>query len=86
MNKLKWLRILNILVIVVFIGLATCISLFLWAPIPNLQGNETLVEIHQVLGYIFFVLIVLHVILNWNWIKAQYLKKKKPLPSTDSTK
>lgn len=75
MNKLKWLRILNIFVVLAFLNVAISIGLYLYA--PGLQGNETLGELHEIGGKIFFILIVLHVILNWNWIQTQYLKKKK---------
>jgi hypothetical protein len=88
MNKLKWLRILNIFVIIGFVVTAIAILIFLCAPIPSLKGSEQMVEIHETAGKILLVLIVLHIILNWNWISTQYLKKKKPAakPVTPKTK
>jgi hypothetical protein len=81
MNKLKWLRILNIFVILDFLAVSISIFLYLFSPFQYMRGNETLGEIHEIGGKILFILIVLHVILNWNWIQAQYLKKKKQAPN-----
>ncbi|HNX00457.1 MAG TPA: DUF4405 domain-containing protein [Candidatus Cloacimonadota bacterium] len=74
MTKLKWLRILNILVILGFLTVAISIGLALYSPFPSLRGSGVLGEIHETAGKIFFILVIFHIILNWNWIKAQYFK------------
>jgi len=86
MNKLKMLRIVNIFVILDFLVIATAILLYLFAPIESLNGNETIGEIHEIGGLIFIGLIILHIFLNWNWISAQYLKKKKPVQNPSAPK
>ena len=40
---------------------------------------EMFFSIHKWVGRIFVLFIILHVVLNWNWIKANYFRKK-PLP------
>jgi len=38
---------------------------------------ETFFSIHKWGGRIFVLFVILHVVLNWNWIKANYFKKKR---------
>lgn len=38
--------------------------------------------LHEDGGLVLAVLIVLHLILNWNWIKTTYFKKRAPVPTT----
>lgn len=85
MNKLKWLRILNVFVIFGFLVVALSIALYLPSLSP-LYGNDMLREIHEIGGRILIILIIVHLILNWNWIQMQYLKKKKPTSKPVSKK
>ena len=39
-------------------------------------GYETFAFIHPRAGVFLLLLAVLHLYLNWNWIKSSYLKKK----------
>jgi len=39
--------------------------------------NISFTSLHSSLGIAFFVLILSHIFLNFNWIKANYLSKKK---------
>jgi len=34
-------------------------------------------KLHFISGSLFFLAAILHLILNWGWVKASYLKRKK---------
>ncbi len=36
-----------------------------------------LAPLHQITGYVLGLAILLHIILNWYWIRMNYLSKKK---------
>lgn len=69
-NKSQILRILNPVIAVDFFCLV-CTAL-LHGVIPY----EIYGILHPVLGYILTAGIVCHLILNWSWIKSNYLSKK----------
>jgi len=46
----------------------------------SLPGN-TFEILHQGGGIVFSVLVVLHVILNWNWVKANFFKRSSKIIS-----
>jgi len=79
MNKQNILKILNpimfILIIIVLIGL-----LLYKSPLfPSLRGTEQAAEVHEVAGGLFILLAIVHISLNWNWIKTQVFGiKPKP--------
>jgi high-affinity K+ transport system ATPase subunit B len=33
--------------------------------------------VHQFAGYSFFILVIIHIIFNWAWIKNNFFKKKQ---------
>lgn len=70
------LRVLNVFLLLAF--LTAAISLLLYRFIAwQLQGDESLYQVHAYGGMIFIILAILHLILNFNWIQANYLKRKK---------
>jgi predicted ferric reductase len=71
MSNLKLLKVLNPILAIVFICTAIAIILLKYPVIPALQGNETIYIIHEIAGKVFIILAVLHIILNWNWVKSQ---------------
>lgn len=76
MKKQKMLKVLNIFLIISFI--ITALSLIFYKFIPSeIQGSEFLYETHEIAGMIMIILGILHFILNFNWVKAVYFKKKK---------
>ncbi|MDA3812633.1 MAG: DUF4405 domain-containing protein [Candidatus Cloacimonetes bacterium] len=76
MNKQKVLKVLNIFLILSFI--ITAFSLIFYKFIPSeIQGSEFLYKTHEFAGIIFIILGIFHFILNFNWVKAVYFKKKK---------
>ena len=76
MKKQKILKVLNMFLAITF--LVVVIAMILYKFIPSeLQGDETVLLIHGWGGRIFILLGILHFILNFNWLKAMYFKKKK---------
>ena len=72
MNKAAALKILNILLAVFFLNQA----------VTGLLADEILARsptafavLHQGGGYGLIVLVILHVYLNWNWVKATFFRK-----------
>ncbi|MCF7794415.1 MAG: DUF4405 domain-containing protein [Candidatus Cloacimonetes bacterium] len=76
MNKQKALKILNIFLLLAF--LTAAVSLILYRYIPSeIQGSEFLYGLHGWSGIIFIIIAIFHFILNFNWVKMMYFKKKK---------
>lgn len=76
MNKILQLKIVNsILFISAVIQALTGISLAFRLFISMPKIFESIAEIHEHNGFILVVLILIHLILNWGWIKIQIFKK-----------
>jgi hypothetical protein len=73
MKRNTALKILNPVLLVLFINQALS-GLF-----HSKYSYEAFELLHETAGKIFIGLLVLHIILNFNWIKANYLKKKTKL-------
>lgn len=73
---MKLLKIINPLLGLAFLGALVGIILYLFGPEPML-GSMTAYNIHQYGGTAFFILGLLHIILNRKWIKAAYFTRKK---------
>jgi hypothetical protein len=72
MKKTTLLKIVNLciaLLLVIVAGSAMA-ALFFHA--------QTL-ELHQYAGFTFVLFAVLHIILNWTWIKSNFFKRKKAI-------
>ncbi len=46
------------------------------ALLSGLLSRDAFETIHETGGVLLLVGVVLHLLLNWNWVKATYLKKK----------
>ena len=75
MNRVKALRITNVLLFLVFVGIA--ISGLTAMLFPGLIPYSTFRVAHPLTGATLVALVMVHLFLNFNWIKANYLKKKK---------
>ena len=75
MVKQKILRVLNLLMFIDF--LIIVISQLIYQFHPQLNGEEFVLKYHSTGGYIFILLVILHFILNFNWVKNAYFKKHK---------
>jgi hypothetical protein len=75
MNRVKALRVVNVLLFLVFLGIAISgLTAFLF---PGLIPYSTFRLAHPLTGIALIALVIIHLVLNFNWIKANYLKKKK---------
>ena len=75
MIKQKILRVLNVLLFINF--LIVVIAQLVYQYHPELNGEEFVLKYHATGGYIFIILVILHFILNFRWVKNAYFKKKK---------
>ncbi len=69
--NLKLLKILNPLLFIAFLTALSAVIIYKYALIPILHESYTVYLIHETAGIIFFLLAILHLILNWNWVKSQ---------------
>ncbi|MBN1760114.1 MAG: hypothetical protein JW863_17440 [Chitinispirillaceae bacterium] len=69
-GKLKALKIVNPIIAVLFIGQA--LSGIFHGVIPW----EIFEKVHGTVGYFLAAGVTVHFILNWNWIKTNFLKPK----------
>jgi len=74
MLKQKKLRILNLFLFIDFI--IVVIAQIVYQLHPEFQGEESVLEIHEITGSIFVLLVIIHFILNFSWIRNAYFKKK----------
>jgi len=52
-------------------------SVFLYKVIPgSLNGSELMSDLHGMSGMMFFILVLIHFILNYKWVKLNYFGKK----------
>jgi hypothetical protein len=70
MTKTKFLKILNPVMAVDFICLAATALLDDVIP-PEIYGR-----VHPVLGFFLVFCVLVHVVLNWAWIKSNFFGKK----------
>ncbi len=72
---MRYLRLVNILLFLAALLNATGMALY---SIPTaLQHSEAMLNLHRVAGLVFFVLAIIHITLNWAWIRSQILGMKK---------
>ncbi len=76
MKKQSLLKFLNFILLIVFFLVALSMILYRWGS-ESLQGSETMSEIHETSGTVLFFMVILHLVLNWTWIRSTYFKKRK---------
>jgi hypothetical protein len=75
MTKNTWLKIANpLLFLSALIQILTGFVLAL-KMLPSQIGF--FYELHEHNGMVFVVLLVIHIILNWGWVRANFLKRHK---------
>jgi hypothetical protein len=76
MTKNTAWRILNpILLVLALNQLVTAIIVEIQGSSTPIISDETFEIFHEGTGYVFVGLIFLHLILNFNWIRSNYLKR-----------
>jgi len=71
MNKQKALKIVNILLALMVIGILTS------AILHDYIDKEIFEKVHPLGGFTLIILIIIHLSLNWSWVKSTYFKAKK---------
>ncbi len=76
MNRFGVLRKLNPLLVVLSLVQAATGGIFLFAPFDfDDPSAGPLYYVHRINGALLVVMIVVHVVLNWGWIKANVFKR-----------
>jgi thiosulfate reductase cytochrome b subunit len=75
MNRQKYLRVVNAIIALLVLTLA--LSGMIRKLAPSLIPYQTFAITHPLTGFLFVFFISVHIFLNFNWIKANYLKHKK---------
>lgn len=74
MSKITLLRWVNVCLIFSFLVQAVTSSIiFFKIKLPNVTA---VFELHEYNGLLMITLVTAHIILNWGWIRANFLKKK----------
>ena len=71
MNKRNLLKIVNILIALLILNQATT------ALIHDLLPRDVFGFLHKNGGVILFVAVLIHVYLNWAWVKSNILRSRK---------
>lgn len=74
MEKKALLKVVNVFLALSFV--LTAIPGFIKAVMPDLIPYDKFSTLHPIFGISMIVCAVLHIILNWNWIKANFGGKK----------
>ena len=72
MNKALALRVVNTVLFFSFILQAVTVAIILLK--IKIPYRELIFEVHQYNGLFMIVLVVMHITLNWGWVKANILK------------
>jgi len=71
----KILKVLNPILFICFVGTAICMVLY---KVPGkLQYSEIMGNMHAYFGTAFILLGIIHIYLNWGWVRQNILKRKK---------
>lgn len=72
-NLLKILNLILLLsgIIQIFTGLSLALRMFS----SNINMLRAVAELHEYNGFVFTGLVLVHILLNWAWIKRQYFTK-----------
>lgn len=72
MNKIKLLKTVNFLLVTSFVLQAISVIAMVMEIAPG-----WLYRIHGINGIAFILLAIIHILLNWSWIKANFLKRNE---------
>lgn len=77
MNKMKLLKIVNIVLGISFLLQAISVVFMVLEMAPG-----WLYKLHAFNGMIFILLVIVHIALNWAWIRVNFFKRKEESPKT----
>ncbi len=69
--KLKLLKIVNAVLGISFLMQAISVVFMILEKAPG-----WMYKLHTINGMVFIVLVMIHIILNWAWIRINFLKKR----------
>lgn len=72
MNKIKLLKMLNPV-----LGISFLLQAISAVAIVLRKAPGWLYKLHAINGMTFIIIVLVHVTLNWGWIKANFLKKNE---------
>lgn len=75
MKRVQVLRLINPILALSFLLAIVGMVLYKYGP-EALQGSELALELHEIGGLVMIIIGILHLILNWGWVKNSYFKKK----------
>jgi hypothetical protein len=73
MSNLKILKIINPIMVLAFLVAAAAIVIKSMHLNPATFDPGVVYNVHVIAGRIFILLAIIHIILNWNWIKLHML-------------
>ncbi len=76
MKQLKALKIVNFFLFLDFLIVLTSVLFYKIIP-GDLNGSESMSQLHGLSGMIFVLLVIIHFSLNFKWVKLNYFTKKK---------
>ena len=75
MTKVSLLRVVNIMLMLAFLTVLTSVILMK----AGLM-SETVFELHETAGGLMLLLAAVHLWLNWGWVRANILTRRKKAP------
>ncbi|HEY3378370.1 MAG TPA: DUF4405 domain-containing protein [Armatimonadota bacterium] len=72
MTKARWLKVVNLLIFLLFLSVTS--SALLREPLGLSQ--EAFEHFHEGPGTLLILLVLVHIVLNWSWVRAQFLPKR----------
>jgi hypothetical protein len=69
MNKKSALKFINVVIAILILNQATT------ATLSDLIGHEAFEALHATGGFLLLLGVIIHVILNWGWVKSAFSKK-----------
>ena len=77
MNRSEVLKISNLFLFISMLAqILTGIILFFDLFVMNGALFKLMIEVHKYNGLIITVLIVVHLMLNWGWIRSQFFRRR----------
>ena len=70
--KIKLLKIVNL-----FLGLAFLLQVISVVTMILEIGPGWIYSMHSINGLVFILLVIVHIVLNWAWIRVNFMKKKE---------
>jgi hypothetical protein len=70
MKKQNALKVINVLLLILILCVVTSAILHDFIP------YVVYMAVHALPGMFFVILAIIHIILNWSWVKSNYFKKQ----------